>query len=64
MIADYDVAIIGGGPAGSTAGTLLAKYNPNLKVLILEREVVSPRSRRGESPSPYPENPRRDGCLG
>ena len=34
----YDVAIIGGGPAGSTAGTLLKKYNPDLKVVVLERE--------------------------
>ncbi len=34
---DYDVAIVGGGPAGSSAGTLLKKYNPQLKVLILEK---------------------------
>ncbi len=27
-----DVAIIGGGPAGSTTGALLKKYNPGLSV--------------------------------
>lgn len=43
-----DVAIIGGGPAGSTAGTLLRKYNPDLSVCILEREVF-PRDHIGES---------------
>jgi flavin-dependent dehydrogenase len=48
---DYDVAIIGGGPAGSTAGTLLKKYAPNLRVLILERETF-PRDHVGESQLP------------
>ena len=43
-----DVAIIGGGPAGSTAGTLLKKYNPGLKVCIFEREIF-PRDHIGES---------------
>lgn len=43
-----DVAIIGGGPAGSTAGTLIKKYNPGLNVLVLEREVF-PRDHIGES---------------
>lgn len=47
----YDVAIIGGGPGGSTTGTLLKKYAPNLKVLILEREVF-PRDHVGESQLP------------
>ncbi len=46
-----DVAIIGGGPAGSTAGTLLTKYNPRLKVLVLERETF-PRDHVGESQLP------------
>lgn len=45
---DYDVAIIGGGPAGSCIGSLLRKYCPNLKVLILEREKF-PRDHVGES---------------
>jgi flavin-dependent dehydrogenase len=47
----YDVAIIGGGPAGSSAGSLLRKYNPDLKVLILEREKF-PRDHVGESQLP------------
>lgn len=47
----YDVAIIGGGPAGSTAGTLLKRYNPDLEVVILERERF-PREHVGESQLP------------
>jgi flavin-dependent dehydrogenase len=46
-----DVAIIGGGPAGSTVGTLLRKYNPALSVVILEREQF-PRDHVGESQLP------------
>jgi len=42
----YDVAVIGGGPAGSTAATVLAKAG--LKTLILEREKF-PRFHIGES---------------
>jgi len=44
----FDVAIIGGGPAGSTVGCLLKKYNPDLRVVIFEREVF-PRDHVGES---------------
>ncbi len=44
----FDVAIIGGGPAGSTTGALLKLYDPSLKVLILERERF-PRDHVGES---------------
>ncbi|MDR3690605.1 MAG: NAD(P)/FAD-dependent oxidoreductase [Fimbriimonas sp.] len=47
----YDVAIIGGGPAGTTAGTLLKKYQPDLNVVILEREKF-PRDHIGESQLP------------
>ena len=47
----YDVAIVGGGPAGSTTGTLLKKYDPSLRVLILERERF-PRDHVGESQLP------------
>ncbi|RYG48023.1 NAD(P)/FAD-dependent oxidoreductase [bacterium] len=47
----YDVAIVGGGPAGSTAGSLLKKYNPDLRVVILERETF-PRDHVGESGLP------------
>jgi hypothetical protein len=43
---DYDVAIIGGGPAGSAAGTQLAKAG--LKSIILEKEKF-PRFCIGES---------------
>lgn len=47
----YDVAIIGGGPAGSTAGAFLRKYGLAPKVLILERESF-PRDHVGESQLP------------
>ncbi|MFG0306554.1 MAG: NAD(P)/FAD-dependent oxidoreductase [Phycisphaerales bacterium JB040] len=47
----HDVAIIGGGPSGSTAATLLKKYNPKLSVLILEKETF-PRDHIGESQLP------------
>lgn len=47
----YDVAIIGGGPAGATAATLLRKYNPALSVAIIEKEQF-PRDHIGESQLP------------
>ncbi len=43
-----DVAIIGGGPAGSALGTLLRKYDPSLEVAIFEMERF-PRDHVGES---------------
>jgi flavin-dependent dehydrogenase len=48
----YDVIIIGGGPSGSTAATLLSKLNH--KVLVLEKAKF-PREHIGESliPSSY-----------
>src|SRR5438270_361295 len=46
----YDVAIIGGGPAGSTAATLLAKAGR--RVVVLEREKF-PRFHIGESLLPF-----------
>jgi flavin-dependent dehydrogenase len=46
-----DIAIIGGGPAGSTLGSLLKKYSPNLCVTIFEREQF-PREHIGESQLP------------
>jgi flavin-dependent dehydrogenase len=46
-----DVAIVGGGPAGATAATLLRKYAPALRVLVLERETF-PREHVGESQLP------------
>lgn len=48
---DYDVAILGGGPGGSTTGSFLKKYRPELKVLILEKEKF-PREHVGESQLP------------
>ena len=45
---ECDVAIIGGGPAGSTLGTLLKKRQPDMKVCIFEKEQF-PREHVGES---------------
>lgn len=47
---DYDAIVIGGGPAGSTAGALLAEKG--WKVLIIEKEKF-PRYHVGESLMPY-----------
>lgn len=48
---EYDVAIVGGGPVGSTISTFLKKYNPDLKVIIIEKEKF-PRDHVGESQLP------------
>ncbi len=48
---EFDVAIIGGGPGGSTCAGFLKKYKPDLKVAIYEREVF-PREHVGESQLP------------
>jgi flavin-dependent dehydrogenase len=47
----YDVVIVGGGPAGSTCGSLIKKYQASMKVLIVEREKF-PREHVGESQLP------------
>jgi flavin-dependent dehydrogenase len=46
-----DVAIIGGGPSGSTCAGFLKKYRPETRVLVLEREQF-PRDHIGESQLP------------
>ena len=48
---NVDVAIVGGGPGGATAASLLRKYSPKLQVAIFEREVF-PRDHIGESQLP------------
>jgi flavin-dependent dehydrogenase len=47
-MAHYDVVVMGGGPAGSTVASLVKKYSPHLKVLLLEKEHF-PRHHVGES---------------
>ncbi len=44
----YDVVIAGGGPAGSTVASLVKKYAPHLRVLVLEKAIF-PRHHIGES---------------
>jgi flavin-dependent dehydrogenase len=46
----HDVIVIGGGPAGSTASTLLAREG--FRVVLFERERF-PRFQIGESMLPY-----------
>lgn len=48
---EFDVAIVGGGPAGSTTACVLKKYAPHLRVALLEREEF-PRDHVGESQLP------------
>ena len=50
MAETYDVAIMGGGPAGSTAATLLARERR--RVIVLERDKF-PRFHIGESLLPF-----------
>jgi len=53
MAGDHcDVAVVGGGPAGSTVATLLKKYNPDLRVVVIEKERF-PRDHIGESQLPF-----------
>ncbi|MBI4051096.1 MAG: tryptophan 7-halogenase [Elusimicrobia bacterium] len=48
MIGSCDLVIIGGGPAGSTLGCLVKKYNPAASVILVER-LAFPRHHIGES---------------
>lgn len=58
---NYDVLIIGGGPAGSTAAAILAEYGH--RVVILEREMF-PRYHIGESLIPFTYEPlKRIGMI-
>ena len=50
MSTEYDAIIIGGGPAGATAATVLAQHGRN--VILLERDQF-PRYHVGESLMPY-----------
>lgn len=54
MSNEYDVVLIGGGPAGSSAGAILAEYGR--RVLIVEREKF-PRYHIGESLIPFTFHP-------
>jgi flavin-dependent dehydrogenase len=49
--AEYDVAIIGGGPGGSTVAGMIKKYAPETSVVVLEKERF-PRDHVGESQLP------------
>jgi flavin-dependent dehydrogenase len=50
-VSDYDVAILGGGPAGTAAGLELKRNEPSLRVLLVEAEV-STNWRIGETLAP------------
>jgi flavin-dependent dehydrogenase len=54
MKTDYDVLIIGGGPAGASAAAILAEHGH--RVLVLEREKF-PRYHIGESMIPFTYGP-------
>lgn len=46
--ARWDLIVVGAGPAGTTMATLVKKYNPSARVLILEKAAF-PRHHIGES---------------
>ena len=48
---NFDIAIIGGGPSGTTLASIVKKYNPDLSIVILEKEKF-PREHVGESQLP------------
>ncbi len=47
----YDIAVVGGGPAGSTFAAIVGKYAPDARVVVLER-AHHPRYHVGESTIP------------
>ncbi len=51
MTKTFDVAIVGGGPGGSTCAAFIKKYRPKMSVAIFERETF-PRDHVGESQLP------------
>jgi flavin-dependent dehydrogenase len=50
-VSDADVLVIGGGPAGTTAATMLKKYQPSRRIVLVERARF-PRHHIGESTLP------------
>lgn len=48
MELEYDLVVIGAGPAGSTVAALVKRYSPDLRVLVLEKAHF-PRHHVGES---------------
>ncbi len=48
MPESYDIVVVGGGPGGSTVGSMIKMHAPHLSVAILEREIF-PREHIGES---------------
>lgn len=47
----YDVAIVGGGPAGSTLASIILTHRPQARIIVLEKETF-PRDHVGESQLP------------
>jgi flavin-dependent dehydrogenase len=48
---DWDLVIVGGGPTGTTVASLVLKYSPDTRILILEKDLF-PREHIGESQLP------------
>ncbi|NOY52662.1 MAG: FAD-dependent oxidoreductase [Deltaproteobacteria bacterium] len=59
MVEQYDLVIIGGGPAGMAAGVFAARYR--LKTIILEKSVVGGQPAVAERIENFPGFPELDG---